>query len=68
MGRGHRVDVILVVVGGGGLRTGGEAKQQQVLICKGLPSEKQNLVSSKESTPAKDTGSTVTRAQSQFNS
>jgi len=35
---------------------------------KGLPGEKQNLVSSKEATPAKDTGTTVTRQQSQFNS
>ncbi len=47
---------------------GGGAEQQQVLKCKGLPSEKQNLVSSKESTPAKDTGTTVTRPRSQFNS
>ena len=43
------------------------AEQQQVLKCEGRPSEKQNLVSSKESTPAKDTGTTVTRPRSQFN-
>ncbi len=47
---------------------GGGAEQQQVSKCEGLPSEKQNLVSSKESTPLKDTGTTVTRPRSQFNS
>ena len=62
------VDVIPVVVDGGEVEIGGGAKQQQVSKCKGPPSEKQNLVSSKESTPAKDTGTTVTRPQSQFNS
>ena len=37
------------------------------MICKELSRKKQNLVSSKESTPAKDTGTTVTRPESQFN-
>jgi hypothetical protein len=55
-------------VGVGELGIGGGAVQQQVSKCKGLPSEKQNLVSSKESTSAKDTGTTVTRPRSQFNS
>ncbi len=50
------------------MEIGGGAEQQKVLKCKGRPSEKQNLVSSKESTPAKDTGTTVTRPRSQFNS
>ena len=61
------MDVILGMVGGGGLRTGEGAEQQQVSKCEGRPSKKQNLISSKESTPAKDTG-TVTRPRSQFNS
>ncbi len=68
MGRGNTVDVIPVVVDRGEVEIGGGAEQQQVLKCKGRPSEKQNLVSSKESTPAKDTGTTVTRPQFQFNS
>ena len=68
MGRGNRVDVILAVVDRGEVEIGGGAEQQKVSKCKGRPSEKQNLVSSKESTPAKDTGTTVTRPQSQFNS
>ena len=55
-------------VDGGEVEIGGGAEQQKVTKCEGWPSEKQNLVSSKESTPAKDTGTTVTRPQSQFNS
>ncbi len=43
-GRGNRVDVIPAMVDGRELRIGGGAEQQQVLICKGLPREKQNLV------------------------
>ena len=62
------VDVILVVVNGGESEIRGVDEQQHVWNCKGLPSEKQNLVSSKESTPAKDTGTTVTRPRFQFNS
>ena len=50
------------------MEIGGGAEHQQVSKCKGRPSEKQNLVLSKESTPAKDTGTTVTRPRSQFNS
>ncbi len=55
------MDVILVVVGRGELAIGEGAKQQQISKCEGLPSKKQKLISSKESTPAKDTGTTVTR-------
>ena len=62
------MDVIPTVVDGGEVEIGGGAKQQKVLKCEGRPSEKQNLVLSKESTPAKDTGTTVTRPRSQFNS
>ena len=61
------MDVIPAVVDGGEGEIGGGAEQQQVSKCEGRPSEKQNLVSSKESTPVKDTGTTVTRPQSQFN-
>ena len=50
------------------MEIGGGAEQQKVSKCEGRPSEKQNLVLSKESTPAKDTGTTVTRPRSQFNS
>ena len=53
------MDVIPAVVDGGELEIGGGATQQQISKCKGWPSEKQNLASSKESTPAKDTGTTV---------
>ena len=59
MGIGNTVDAIPAVVDGGEVEIGGGAKQQQVSKCKGRPSEKQNLVSSKESTPTKDTGTTV---------
>ena len=62
------MDVIPAVVDGGEVEIGGGAEQQKVSKCEGRPSEKQNLVSSKESTPAKDTGTTVTRPRSQFNS
>ena len=62
------VDVIRAVVDEGELEIRGVDKQQQVSKCEGQPSKKQNLVSSKESTPAKDTGTTVTRPRSQFNS
>ncbi len=62
------VDVIQAVVNGGEVEIQGEAEQQKVSKCEGRPSKKQNLVLSKESTPAKDTGTTVTRPQSQFNS
>ena len=62
------MDVIPAVVDGGEVEIGGGAEQQKVLKCEGRPSEKQNLVSSKESTPAKDTSTTMTRPQSQFNS
>ena len=62
------MDVIPAMVDGRELRIGGGAEQQQVSKCKGRPSKKQNLVSSKESIPAKDTGTTVTRPRSQFNS
>ena len=68
MGRGIMINVFWVVVDRRELRVGGGAEQQLVLMCKGLLREKQNLVSSKESTPAKDTGTTVTRPRSQFNS
>ena len=68
MGRGNTVDVIPAVVDGGEVEIGGGAEQQKVSKCEGWPSKKQNLVSSKESTPAKDTGTTVTRPRSQFNS
>ena len=61
MGRGNTVDVIPAVVDGGEVEIGGGAKQQQVSKCEEWPSEKQNLVLSKESTPTKDTGATVTR-------
>ena len=66
--RTNKVEVIPAVVDRGELEVRGVDEQQQVSKCKGLPSKKQNLVSSKESTPAKDTGTTVTRPQSQFNS
>ena len=66
MGRGNNVAMIPVVVGGGELEIGGGAKQQQDSKCKGLPSKKQNLVSSKVSTPAKVTATTVTRPQSKL--
>ena len=46
----------------------GGAEQRKVSKCKGRSHKKQNLVSSKEPTPAKDTGTTVTRPGSQFNS
>ena len=46
------MDVILAVVDGDEVEIGGGAKQQKVSKCEGRPSEKQNLVSSKESTPA----------------
>ncbi len=62
------MDVISAVVDGGEVEIGGGAEQQQVLKCKGLLSKKQNLVLSKESTPVKYTGTTVTRPRSQFNS
>ena len=62
------MDVIPAVVDGGEVEIGGGAEQPQVSKCEGRPSEKQNLVSSKESTPVKDTGTTVTRPRSQFNS
>ena len=62
MGRGNTVDVILAVVDGGEVEIGGGAEQQQVSKCKGPPSKKQNLFLSKESIPAKDTGTTVTRS------
>jgi hypothetical protein len=62
------MDVFWVVVDQRELRVGGGAEQQEVLICERLLSEKQIFVSSKESTPVKDTGTTVTRPQSQFNS
>ena len=67
MGRGNTVDVIPAVVDEGEVEIGGGAEQQQVLKCEGRPSKKENLVSSKESTPTKDTRTTVTRPQSQFN-
>ena len=60
------MDVIPVVVDGGEVEIGGGAEQRKVSKCG--PSKKHNLVLSKESTPAKDTGTTVTRPQSQFNS
>ena len=50
------------------MEIGGGAEQQKVSKCEGQPSKKQNLVSSKESTPTKDSGTTLTRPQSQFNS
>ncbi len=62
------VDVIQAVVDEGELEIRGVDKQQQVSKCEGQPSKKQNLILSKESTPTKDTGTTVTRPQSQFNS
>ena len=62
------MDVIPVVADGGEVEIGGEAEQKKVSKCEGWPSKKQNLVLSKESTPAKDTGTTVTRPPSQFNS
>ncbi len=62
------VDVIPAVKDGGEVEIGGGAEKQKVLKCEGRPSKKQNLVSSKESTPMKDTGTTVTRPRSQFNS
>ena len=62
------MDMIPVVVDGGEVEIGGGAEQQQVSKCEGRPSKKQNLVLSKESTPAKDTGTTVTRLRSQFDS
>ena len=68
MGRGNTVDVIPAVVDRGDVEIGGGAEQQQVSNCEGRPSKKQNLVLSKESTPVKDTGTTVTRPRSQFNS
>ena len=55
------VDFIPVVVNEGELEIRGVDEQQHVWNCEGLPSEKQSLVLSKESTPAKDTGTTVTR-------
>ena len=55
------MDVIPVVVDGGEVEIGGGAEQQKVSKCKGRLSKKKNLVSSKESTPTKDTGTTVTR-------
>ena len=60
--------MFLVVVDGDEMEIRGVAEQQQILKYEGRPSEKQNLVLSKESRPAKDTGTTVTRPRSQFNS
>ena len=62
------MDVIQEVVNGDELEIRRVAEQQKVSICKGQPREKQNLLLSKESTPTKDTGTTVTRPRSQFNS
>ena len=62
------MDVIPALVDGGEVEIGGGAEHQKVPKFKGWPSEKQNLVLSKESTHAKDTGTTVTRPRSQFNS
>ena len=57
--RTNKVEVIPAVVDRGELEVRGVDEQQQVSKCKGLPSKKQNLVFSKESTPAKDTGTTA---------
>ena len=61
--RTNKVEVIPTVVDRGQLEVRGVDKQQQVSKCKGLPSKKQNLVLSKESTPMKDSG---TKAPSCF--
>ena len=61
--RTNKVEVIPAVVDRGELEVRGVDKQQQVSKCKGLPSKKQNLVLSKESTPMKDSG---TKAPSCF--
>ncbi len=57
------MDVIQAVVDEGELEIRGVDKQQQVSKCEGQPRKKQNLVLSKdfgkESTPAKDTKTTI---------
>ena len=50
--RTNKGEVIPALVDRGELEVRGVDEQQQVSKCKGLPSKKQNLVLSKESTPA----------------